>query len=228
MFSGLFQDGLNCKKCKRSFKTTLKIQRHIKNVHLRRKGYNCEHCEAKFVSQTSKAHHLFKIHNVRGTTNTTAGGGGGEAADSNLRLQHIEFVKSNIAKAKTYETNGILHYECPLCQRVTMRSAGLRIHLRLVHLGIKSLECELCFKRFASSGTLSYHVNFTHQKEKNPQERSRHLEQVREITARAITCKKDDGRTYYQCEKCEKFLTGKQGLRLHLMSIHMIQNKDEK
>ena len=129
-------------------------------------------------------------------------------------------MKCHIAKAKKFEENGIAHYECPLCQRVMMRRAGLRIHLRLVHLGIKSLECEICHKKFASSGTLSYHINFTHKKTENPEERSKHLEIVRELTARANTYQKD-GRTYYECEKCQKYYTGKQGLRLHLMFIHL-------
>ena len=215
----LFQNGLTCKKCGRKFKTEMKIQRHIKNTHLRQADFECNLCDLKFVNETSRAHHLFTIHNIRsGTGNTDS------AKETDEKLLQIEFVKSNIAKAKTFEENGVVHFECPICQKVTMRSAGLRIHLRGVHLGIKSLECHICHKKFSSSGPLAYHINFTHKKSENPQERSQHLEIVRELTARAKTVVKE-GRTYFQCEQCDRYLTGKQGLRLHLMNMHMINKK---
>ena len=199
----LFQDGLLCKKCGREFKTEAKVQKHIQNAHLRQTKQNCEHCDAKFVSLRSKVQHLHRAHKIK------------HSKDQNQQklLENLTFVENNLKRAKSFQKNGILHYECPICQRVTMRKAGLRTHLKLVHLCLKTLECPICQKKFASSGSLSYHIKFTHKKAKNPKEI------VRQFTSRAVKIIKE-GRNFYQCEICSKFLTGKQGLRLHLMNKH--------
>ena len=157
-------------------------------------------------------YHKFQVHNIRADNSTTD--------ESNEKLKQLEFVQHHFNIAKTFEENGIPHYECPLCKKVLMRQQGLRIHLRGVHLNLKSYECKTCHKKFVSPTTLKYHLKFVHSKKNNPNERSKHLEIIREITAKATKFEKN-GRVMYECPLCKKVLMRQQGLRLHYMSNHI-------
>ena len=78
-------------------------------------------------------YHKFQVHNIRADNSMTD--------ESNEKLKQLEFVQHHFNLAKTYEENGIPHFECPLCKKVLMRQQGLRIHLRGVHLGTEINIC---------------------------------------------------------------------------------------
>lgn len=208
----LFKDDLKCKKCGKIFKSDVKIRAHIKNVHLKQLEVSCDLCDNLFVSEDSKLLHMFKVHNVKADAISLS------PADE--KLKQIAFIKSNIELAHTFERDGILHYECPVCKKEVMRAAGLRIHLRMVHLGIKSQGCDLCDRTYGSATSLSYHKKSAHNiNSTSPAVKLKQLDKIREMTAKTKSYVKQ-GKTYYQCGSCQKFLCGKQTLRLHYMSLH--------
>jgi hypothetical protein len=180
---------------------------------------SCDHCDSMFATEDSKLLHMFKVHNVKGADLSVS-------PANEKRLKEIEFLKSNIESARTFDQDGILHYECPVCKKSVMRSAGLRIHLKNVHLGLKSQSCDLCDRKFTSSTSLVCHKksahNIDHLTATSPAVKAKQLEIIREMTATTKSYVKG-GKTYYQCGGCQKLLCGKQGFHNHYMAFHLLK-----
>lgn len=134
--------------CQKTFRGNDSLNRHFRLVHEGRKSFQCEFCPRLFFFKTDYSRHKL-THKIKEEPNE----------------QSLACVQASTAKASNSNS-----FECSTCHKSFSRFASLRRHIKLVHEGRKSLQCNQCPRVFFFKTQLANHI-LTHSlkvKPKNP------------------------------------------------------------
>ena len=123
-----------------------------------------------------------------------------EVTDNMCNICYRVHKKPMKAKCKLSRARKV--YQCPYCKSSPMTRFDLKNHLTTKHTGSKNTysECLLCHTKFKGRRGLASHMPIHRRK---PRDHARPLTRVE--------------RKYYPCSQCDKVLSHRTDLRIHLM-----------
>ena len=222
-----------CKECGESFKTTGRLNKHIRTVHktaviqnLKLNQHKCPECDYQSWKKYMVTRHYEQRH-VRTLEN-----GYQRCPKCKLKISSDE--------SKSHEC---VFYSCEICGKQYNSIDGVRVHKKKVHEEIRENKCEECGKIFERSTLLKNHMEVVHQEKVSchicggsyaKKHLRTHLQTHREKTICTI-CEKEvrnlarhiesmhtsDDKKSHHCHDCGKGFTNTEVLRRHQMSVHL-------
>ena len=171
-----------CNICGKSFKQKGNLRLHINGVHEGKRNFPCSICNYRGFQNNNLEKHMKAVH--EGLT---------------FDCEMCEFrckTKDSLKKHNNIKHLGIERekYPCKQCSSTFLHEKNLQIHLRSVHLGIKSsFDCTLCDYKASQKVHLKEHNDNVHLKVKK-----------------------------FKCSYCEKGFYYKQHLHNHENSSHSL------
>ncbi|KAI8427114.1 hypothetical protein MSG28_014739 [Choristoneura fumiferana] len=230
-------DRFKCNACKGTFNTKVQLRKHINNFHMLGEKYKCDfcdyesfsfegpkvkpkpeyytrtaddrydcnHCDKTFVSQPLVSQHYRFVHQKKRPRERKC-----PHCDARvpgyLRAYHLE------------EAHGIPAPKCGVCNKKFRYPCHVVQHQKKVHMGEKTVACEICSKSFFNNLSLRLHM-VTHSTEKKFKcgqcEREFRWENNLKDHMKIHT-----GDKRYVCVVCEKAFVQKSTLKQHVMRNH--------
>ena len=132
--------------------------------------------------------------------------------------------------------------QCPECKKVFTQKSSMKLHLRTIHQGIKTLkrisykpaQCPECKKMFTQKPSMKLHLRTIHHKDdfkhvqcpkcekvlSSKTSLTTHLKSVRPCTIAELANQKKKVYKSAQCPECEKVFTQSSSMNIHLRSVH--------
>ena len=174
-----------CQECGQSFSSKHKMERHIKTIHQDIKDFPCDYCTKEFTSSHGLKGHIETIHmGIKLKCPDCEN----EYSTPKALKNHIEATHSKdicyICNqcGKSFPTAGRLDnhkyeheegemkvwlnanrkFPCQDCGKEYASLPGLRVHIDVVHKGLKNHICHLCGQSFGRRSCLAAHKQTHH------------------------------------------------------------------
>ena len=174
-----------CQECGQSFSSKYKMERHIKTIHQDIKDFTCEYCRKELTSSHGLKAHIESIH--MGIKHKCPHCENDYSTQQALK-KHIQATHSqdicyicNLC-GKSFPTPGRLEnhkyeheegqptggpnengkFSCEECGKEYASLPGLRVHVDVVHKGLKNHICHLCGQSFGRRSCLAAHKQTHH------------------------------------------------------------------
>ena len=174
-----------CQECGQSFSSKFKMERHIKTIHQDIKDFTCEYCRKELTSSHGLKAHIDSIH--MGIKHKCPHCENEYSTQQSMK-KHIQATHSQDACftcnqcGKSFPTSGRLEnhkyehedgqltgwlnesgkYACEECGKEYASLPGLRVHIDVVHRGLKNHICHLCGQSFGRRSCLAAHKQTHH------------------------------------------------------------------
>ena len=151
---------LNCDICFKSFTDKSGLNRHISDVHEKKKPLlNCDNCFKSFTRMSSLNRHISDVREKKSKRLTCIQCQKTFALKCGLK-NHVE--KIHIEK----KHDEIKSYQCPVCESRFPNKWRLNSHVLHVHENIRPYQCDICGYKYPSQGKLNHHKETIHDKKK--------------------------------------------------------------
>lgn len=146
-------DSFKCKKCKKTFKTNINLENHIKIVHSLKREFNCKDCDWTFKKRSDLKHHKVRKHSDLRPFKC-------------LKCDTAFKTKKDLNKHQNVHSE-LRPYKCTICGNAYKTKSALAEHL-LTHSNDKPFKCEfaLCDSAFKIKRFLKKHVSMVHLQKK--------------------------------------------------------------
>ena len=224
-----------CTVCKKSFKNSCGVARHIEAVHETIKDFKCDQCS--YASSMKKSLSLHKKVKHEGK--------------KDYKCPQCEFASVSMI---TYAAHikmvhkGIQDHKCNKCGKVYVSRQKLKDHIKSMHDKIRDFKCDQCDYATPFKHNLSVHVQGKHNKENkcdqcdkfffSPQKLKLHIKNIhdnirdykcdlcdyatylKDILSRHIRLK--HGKRDYKCNKCAwvRSSSSEKKLIRHMKRVH--------
>ena len=140
-----------------------------------------------------------------------------------IKMEEEDITEEKIKKELYPENHKTeIGFPCLSCEKVFPKKANLNVHIKSVHLKIKSFQCELCQAAFATKCTLKQHIFGVHEKMRNFECQFCHLKFfTKDKMASHIVVVHDKFKAFV-CDvlKCKKAFGTKSNLQRHKEIVH--------
>lgn len=130
-----------CKECGKIFPFKSHLNRHL-DVHSSVKPYSCDYCNKQFLNSYNLDVHLQK-HTGNFTFNCDICGKG--------------YPTRNVLERHLNTHTGNQTFQCNYCGKTFAQASNLKLHERTLHLNRPSYTCDICFKIFSYTNSLTAH-----------------------------------------------------------------------
>lgn len=190
-----------CNFCEKRFCRKESVRRHIREAHEGKKKkdegivYECDQCEKRYDRRDVLRRHIRLVHEAVQAGNCDLCGGA--------------FFRDISRHMIVSHTNGNNEVECPICNKSIGKNYSLKRHIRVFHeeqdelrkphkpYKIRTKLCDICGQPFETESALTIHRKDAH-----------NLEPVSHKAKRL------------PCPHCDKTICGKNGLRVHIKTVH--------
>jgi len=174
-----------CQECGQSFSSKNKMEKHIKTIHEDIKDFTCEYCRKKLTSSYGLKAHIESIHmgikhkcpHCENDYSTQ------RALKKHVQTTHSQDTCYTCNQCeKSFPTSGRLEnhkyehedeqltvwpnesgkFQCQDCGKEYANLPGLRVHVDVVHRGLKNHNCHLCGQSFGRRSCLAAHKQTHH------------------------------------------------------------------
>ena len=193
-----------CKLCDKVYCRKESVRRHIREDHEGRKQaqsgetYKCQQCDKVYGRKDALRRHVRLIHEA-------VQAGYCDSCDG-------AFFRDITRHVIVAHTNQEKPVECPDCGKTIGKNYSLKRHLRDCREAMTPKLCDLCGASCENKEELKKHKKKAHKNPNLPKEPKMENGEMLE--------KKSYGAYKYPCPHCEKSITGKAGLRIHIQTIH--------
>ena len=174
-----------CQECGQSFSSKFKMERHIKTIHQDIKDFACEYCRKELTSSYGLKAHIETIHmgikhkcphceneyssqqSMRKHIQTTHSQDScficnqcGKSFPTSGRLENHKYEHENGQLTGSPNESG--KFSCDECGKEYASLPGLRVHIDVVHKGLKNHICHLCGQSFGRRSCLAAHKQTHH------------------------------------------------------------------
>ena len=174
-----------CQECGQSFSSKNKMERHIKTIHEDIKDFTCEYCRKELTSSHGLKSHIESIHMgikhkcphcendystqqaLKKHVQTTHSQDTcyicnqcGKSFPTSGRLENHKYVHEDGQLTGWPNENG--KFPCQDCGKEYANLPGLRVHIDVVHKGLKNHICHLCGQSFGRRSCLAAHKQTHH------------------------------------------------------------------
>ena len=114
---------------------------------------------------------------------------------------------------------------CFICNKKLANKYNLKVHMELVHEGVRNFGCVYCDKKFKTKAVLTVHIKAIHPKQDTPNtkeyncnECDKQFFQIRNLNNHIESFHRNSRN--YECNLCDKKFSYSEGLRRHQRDIH--------
>ena len=227
-----------CEQCEKSFKQSGDLKKHVKEVHDKLKDHHCSQCEKAFCRSYQLKKHFAEVHEK--AKNYKCEHCGKCFSQSSSVKTHINMVHEGVKyKCNECEKNfsdigtlklhfrtiheGEKAHKCSFCDKLFSQAGNLRTHIANVHEGMKKYKCNQCDKVYKEDRNLKNHIIAFHELETKHKceecgkgfiELDKLTKHIKFMHGGLKNMKK------YNCKICEKSLSRKDKLRIHMINVH--------
>ena len=145
-----------CEYCRKELTSSHGLKAHIESIHMGIK-HKCPHCENEYSTQQSMKKHIQATHsqdtcficNQCGKSFPTSG-----------RLESHKYEHEDGQLTGLPNEKG--KFSCEECEKEYASLPGLRVHIDVVHRGLKNHICHLCGQSFGRRSCLAAHKQTHH------------------------------------------------------------------
>ena len=150
-----------CPSCGKSFPQTLRLKKHIREVHNKERSYQCNKCEKKFFKSYRLIRHKIALHGIYPESRATSINNKIKATldDVDGQVQSLMIMSKGIINSSKGST--VKARICMLCGKEGQWNA-IRDHIETNHIAGVIHPCKLCGKTFNSRNSLYIHVRRIH------------------------------------------------------------------
>ena len=164
-----------CTICGKLFYQPCKLKEHMEKAHLKSKIHECKDCGAKFETFGKYHYHMTNFHSKEQFICEECGKNFPnklrltEHMTSHLDRTHVcEDCGLSFKTEKALQQHKLSHsdksFKCtvPGCNKEFSGKAGVRSHIKNIHLKKENFTCDQCPKEFKQKTTLRNHINIHH------------------------------------------------------------------
>ena len=140
------ENSFECGICNKKFRSSERVRRHVRLVHVSKQTYSCKECGAVFRNK-----YYLKSH-----AHVHSGAMPYVCEICGRRYRFSASIKLHLLVHK-----GLKPHKCWICGKQFLQNIGLKRHLT-IHTGEKkppTFTCNLCGKHLTSKNGLDYHLN---------------------------------------------------------------------
>ena len=156
-----------CDYCRKELTSSYGLKAHIETIHLgiRQK---CPHCESDFSTRKALKNHIETTHlrDVCHICNQC-----GKSFSTEGRLENHKYEHETGYTPQLPNGNGRI--SCDECGKEYASLPGLRVHIDVVHKGLKNHTCQICGQSFGRRSCLAAHKQTHHGLGPNPGKRKK-------------------------------------------------------
>ena len=180
-----------CSKCDEKFAFKFQLKDHMAVIHKIGEGvetFQCSECERKYLKKYDLDYHVMTVHEGKNTKQSYKCQ---QCPDLEFRLKK-EYSQHN------FRVHGEKSSMCQQCGKSFSEPRALLRHMRQVHEGIRTHQCEKCDEKFGFKFQLKDHMAVIHE--------------IGEVVET------------FQCSECERKYLKKSDLEYHVMTVHEGKN----
>ena len=231
-----------CTICGKLFYQPCKLKEHMEKAHLKSKIHECKDCGAKFETFGKYHYHMTNFHSKEQFICEECGKNFPnklrltEHMTSHLDRTHVcEDCGLSFKTEKALQQHKLSHseksFKCtvPGCNKEFSGKAGVRSHIKNIHLKKENFTCDQCPKEFKQRTTLRNHINIHHLGLNDVGKNKMHRCQFCDYEAKYTTTLKSHINSVhkgiiYRCDfpGCTKEMNRKGNLDVHKYNSHGI------
>ena len=231
-----------CTICGKLFYQPCKLKEHMEKAHLKSKIHECKDCGAKFETFGKYHYHMTNFHSKEQFICEECGKNFPnklrltEHMTSHLDRTHVcEDCGLSFKTEKALQQHKLSHsdksFKCtvPGCNKEFSGKAGVRSHIKNIHLKKENFTCDQCPKEFKQKTTLRNHINIHHLGLNDVGKNKMHRCQFCDYEAKYTTTLKSHINSVhkgiiYRCDfpGCTKEMNRKGNLDVHKYNSHGI------
>ena len=231
-----------CTICGKLFYQPCKLKEHMEKAHLKSKIHECKDCGAKFETFGKYHYHMTNFHSKEQFICEECGKNFPnklrltEHMTSHLDRTHVcEDCGLSFKTEKALQQHKLSHsdksFKCtvPGCNKEFSGKAGVRSHIKNIHLKKENFTCDECPKEFKQKTTLRNHINIHHLGLNDVGKNKMHRCQFCDYEAKYTTTLKSHINSVhkgiiYRCDfpGCTKEMNRKGNLDVHKYNSHGI------
>ena len=231
-----------CTICGKLFYQPCKLKEHMEKAHLKSKIHECKDCGAKFETFGKYHYHMANFHSKEQFICEECGKNFPnklrltEHMTSHLDRTHVcEDCGLSFKTEKALQQHKLSHseksFKCtvPGCNKEFSGKAGVRSHIKNIHLKKEKFTCDKCPKEFKRRTTLKEHINIHHLGLNDVGKNKMHRCQFCDYEAKYTTTLKSHINSVhkgiiYRCDfpGCTKEMNRKGNLDVHKYNSHGI------
>ena len=231
-----------CTICGKLFYQPCKLKEHMEKAHLKSKIHECKDCGAKFETFGKYHYHMANFHSKEQFICEECGKNFPnklrltEHMTSHLDRTHVcEDCGLSFKTEKALQQHKLSHseksFKCtvPGCNKEFSGKAGVRSHIKNIHLKKENFTCDQCSKEFKQRTTLRNHINIHHLGLNDVGKNKMHRCQFCDYEAKYTTTLKSHINSVhkgiiYRCDfpGCTKEMNRKGNLDVHKYNSHGI------